>query len=118
MEFDSNLKAQISVSWMHPFKEQKLIVAGELGMLVFDDTLTWNQKLSFYNHKIDFNDTLPILNKADVEYINVDESEPLKNECKHFIDVVNTDAKPLTDGHEGLRALNILNSVNTSPYES
>ncbi|HAG73471.1 MAG TPA: oxidoreductase, partial [Gammaproteobacteria bacterium] len=45
MAFTSGLKAHISVSWLHPYKEQKLVVIGESAMAVFDDTQPWEQKL-------------------------------------------------------------------------
>ena len=114
MEFKSGLKAHISVSWLHPFKEQKLVVVGESGMLVFDDTLSWDKKLAYYGHKIGLSDKLPILNKSEIEYIKIEESEPLSNECRHFIDVVNQEITPITNGEEGLRVLNVLTAATIS----
>ncbi len=114
MEFQSGLKAHISVSWLHPFKEQKLVVIGKSAMLVFDDTKPWEQKLALYRHKIDINGEVPSLEKSNVEYIKVCQSEPLKNECQHFSDVVNKGLVPLTDGEEGLRVLNVLSAATSS----
>ena len=48
MEFSSGLHAHIFVSWLHPFKEQKLVVAGNEKMAVFDDTRPWEEKLLLY----------------------------------------------------------------------
>ena len=45
MEFPSGLRAHIFVSWLHPFKEQKLVVVGDRKMAVFDDTLPWADKI-------------------------------------------------------------------------
>ena len=45
MEFHSGLRAHIFVSWLHPFKEQKLVVVGDRKMAVFDDTMPWQDKL-------------------------------------------------------------------------
>jgi UDP-2-acetamido-3-amino-2,3-dideoxy-glucuronate N-acetyltransferase len=114
MNFKENLKAHISVSWLHPYKEQKLVVIGEEAMLIFDDTQSWSEKLSFYNHDIDLSQNPPILNKANIEYIKVNESEPLKNECMHFLDVVNNRQSPLTDGVEGLNVLRVLSAASLS----
>ena len=114
MSFKSNLKAHISISWLHPFKEQKLVVIGNSGMIVFDDTQLWEQKLALYPHSVDVVDSIPHLNKAEVKYINVNESEPLQNECQHFIDVVNKKISPLTDGDEGLRVLKVLSAATLS----
>lgn len=116
LEFD-NLKAHISVSWLHPHKEQKLVVIGDNGMIVFDDTKPWNEKLAIYHHQIKFNDNLPKLDKAKVEYVQIQESEPLKNECLHFIDVVNNNREPLTNSKEGLNVLNVLCAASTNRIE-
>jgi UDP-2-acetamido-3-amino-2,3-dideoxy-glucuronate N-acetyltransferase len=114
MEFKPGLKAHISVSWLHPYKEQKLVVIGKSAMAVFDDTQPWGQKLALYRHNIDLNGETPSLEKSDVEYIDVAQSEPLKNECQHFVDVINGTLMPLTDGDEGLRVLNVLSAATLS----
>jgi UDP-2-acetamido-3-amino-2,3-dideoxy-glucuronate N-acetyltransferase len=118
MEFKSTLKAHISVSWLHPYKEQKLVVIGKSAMAVFDDTQPWGQKLALYRHNIDLTGKAPSLEKSDVEYIDVAQSEPLKNECQHFIDAVNGRLTPLTNGDEGLRVLNVLSAATLSQNEN
>ena len=118
MEFKSGLKAHISVSWLHPYKEQKLVVIGQSGMVVFDDTKPCNEKLAFYRYSIDLTGKAADLNKSKVQYLEVPESEPLKNECQHFINVVNGRLPPLTDGDEGLRVLNVLSASTLSQSEN
>jgi len=114
MEFTSNVKAHISVSWLHPYKEQKLVVIGRNAMIVFDDTREWNEKLALYRHIVDCSGDFPLLEKAEVEYLEVPQSEPLKNECQHFFDVVRDNFKPLTDGNEGLSVLKVLSAASLS----
>ena len=87
-------------------------------MAVFDDTQPWGQKLALYRHNIDLTGEAPNLGNSDVEYIDVAQSEPLKNECQHFIDVVNGRLMPLTDGDEGLRVLNVLSAATLSQNEN
>ena len=118
MESKSGLNAHISVSWIHPYKEQKLVVIGEFATAVFDDTKPWNQKLALYNHKVDTTSKPPALNQSEVQFIKVTESEPLKNECQHFIEVVDGKTEPLTDGVEGLKVLNILSGATLSNNEN
>lgn len=114
LDFKSNVRAHISVSWLNPIKEQKLVVIGNKGMVVFDDTKPWHEKFALYRHRI--NQTSDVLNieKSEVEYIHVEESEPLKNECKHFIDIVNQNIQPYTDGNEGLNVLKVLTEASIS----
>jgi len=114
MEFKSALKAHISVSWLHPYKEQKLVVVGEDSMAVFDDTKPWNEKLALYRHSLKSSGGLPSLEKAEVEYLEISQSEPLRNECEHFLDVMSRNIVPLTDGVEGLRVLNVLSAASLS----
>jgi UDP-2-acetamido-3-amino-2,3-dideoxy-glucuronate N-acetyltransferase len=68
MEFNSALKAHVSVSWLHPYKEQKLVVVGKKAMAVFDDTKPWGEKLALYRHVVRSSGSLPSLEKAEVEY--------------------------------------------------
>lgn len=114
LEFPSGLRAHIFVSWLHPFKEQKLVVVGDRKMAVFNDTEPWPDKLVLYPHRIDWNHNIPVPNKAEAEKVPLDEAEPLKNECRHFIDSFSNDNPPLTDGREGLQVLKVLNAAQRS----
>ena len=111
LEFANNRKAHINVSWLNPFKEQKLVVIGSDGMIVFDDTIEWKKKLVIYKHKIDWHDNFPIPNAADPEYIEVNEKEPLNEECKYFINLINSDIANITDAKEGRNVLKVLEAA-------
>ncbi len=110
----SGLHAHIFVSWLHPFKEQKLVVVGNEKMAVFDDTLPWEDKLLLYPHKIRWENNMPVPDKAAPGRVDVPQSEPLKIECVHFLDCVANGAAPVTDGREGLRVLKILKSAQAT----
>lgn len=114
MEFKSGLKSHISVSWLHPYKEHKLVVSGKSAMLVFDDTKPWNEKLALYPYEVVSSKGIINLKKSDVKYLEVPEEEPLKNECQDFIDVVEKNIKPMTDGVEGLRVVKVLSAASKS----
>ncbi|RJP80689.1 MAG: oxidoreductase [Desulfobacteraceae bacterium] len=114
LDFSSGLKAHIFVSWLHPFKEQKLVVVGDKKMAVFDDTQPWEKKLLLYPHKINWKNNIPVPDKADAEKIELPESEPLKLECEHFLQSILLKFRPITDGEEGLRVLKVLNACQRS----
>jgi len=116
MNFSSGVKAHIFVSWLHPFKEQKLVVVGDEKMAVFDDVS--KEKLFLYAHKIKWQDRLPIASKAEAEVIPVEMAEPLKAECQHFLSCIKEEKSPKTDGREGLRVLSILNATQLSLNQS
>jgi predicted dehydrogenase/serine acetyltransferase len=114
MDFPSGLQAHIFVSWLHPFKEQKLVVVGDHKMAVFDDTLPWEDKLLLYPHQINWKDNMPVPTKADPERVNIPQEEPLRQECQHFLECMTNGTKPITDGKEGLQVLKILNASQAS----
>jgi len=115
MEFPSGLKAHIFVSWLHPFKEQKLVVVGDRKMAVFDDTRPWNEKLLLYPHEIKWQNNVPIPSKSEPEKVtDIPEAEPLRFECETFLQCIKNGNKPITDGSEGLRVLRVLNASQRS----
>lgn len=108
--FASGLKAHIFVSWLHPFKEQKLIIVGSKQMAVFDDVAPWEQKLQLYPHNVEWSEQGPVAQKAEVAYVPVEASEPLREECAHFLACIGSRKQPLTDAEEGIRVLKVLNA--------
>lgn len=120
LEFANGVKAHVFVSWLHPFKEQKLVIVGSEAMAVFDDVS--NEKLRVYPHKIEWIEGIvPVAQKADYSVITVDPGEPLRLELNHFVDCVNTRQQPFSDGSEGVRVLKVLDaaqrSLNSRPPE-
>lgn len=113
MVFPSGGRAHVFTSWLHPFKEQRLVIVGEKCMAVFEDSQPdWDKKLALYRHDIDMSGAIPIPIKAEPEYIKVPRTEPLKNECQHFLTCVANGDKPITDGEEALRVLHVLETVS------
>ncbi len=111
LDFPSGMKAHVFVSWLHPFKEQKLVVVGDRKMAVFDDTRPWDEKLLLYPHKINWENNVPVPDKAEAESVSVPEDEPLKAECNHFLQCIINGNTPITDGEEGVRVLKVLNEA-------
>ncbi len=115
LDFPSGLKAHIFVSWLHPFKDQKLVVVGDRKMAVFDDTQPWNDKLLLYPHEIRWENHVPVAAKAEAERVDsIPPEEPLRLECQHFLNCIAQKNFPITDGREGLRVLRILNASQRS----
>ena len=111
MSFASGGRAHVFASWLHPFKEQRLVVVGENGMAVFDDVKPWEEKLAIYRHVIDTSGPVPVPHKAEPEYVDVPQGEPLKSECRHFLDCMTSGDTPYTDGEEALRVLRVMAST-------
>jgi UDP-2-acetamido-3-amino-2,3-dideoxy-glucuronate N-acetyltransferase len=115
MRFRDRVRAHVHVSWLNPFKEQKLSVVGSSGMAVFDDTQPWAQKLVVYSKPLTWIDGHdPVPSKMAPESVVVPESEPLREECLQFLESCRTRVAPRTDGAEGLRVLRVLRAAQES----
>lgn len=116
LKFPSGIGAHIFVSWLNPYKEQKLVIVGSNGMFVFDDTEPIESKLVLYPHTIDWQNGLPVPHKADRIAVDIKPlwQEPLKAECEAFLTAIQTGAQPLTSGEEGLRVLKVLEQSQRS----
>lgn len=113
LSFASGVKAHIFVSWLHPFKEQKLVVVGNRKMAVFDDTQA-TTKLVLYPHQIDWIDRVPVARKGEGQVVPLPQEEPLRTECLHFLECVRERKRPNTDGENGLRVLRVLHCASES----
>lgn len=107
MKWSDGVMAHIYLSWLHPFKEHRLVVVGDKSMLVFDDTKE-KDKLQLYDRGIDFIRGEPIKREKAVETVTFETSEPLKNEMQHFLDCVKNRTQPRTDAAEALAVLKVL----------
>ena len=111
-EFPGGVKGHIFVSWLHPFKEQKLVVVGDQKMAVFDDMS--KEKLKLYPHSILWRHQIPEARKAEPVKVPIPMDEPLRLECQHFLECIEKGMTPKTDGEEGLRVLRILEACQQS----
>jgi UDP-2-acetamido-3-amino-2,3-dideoxy-glucuronate N-acetyltransferase len=112
-EFRSGVQAHIFVSWLHPFKEQKLCLVGSEKLAVFDDVET-ERKLVVYSHQINWQNRVPVAQKGEGQVVSLPKSEPLKAECAHFLECVAERKQPRTDGAAGVRVLEILEACERS----
>ncbi len=113
LSFPSGIRAHIFVSWLHPYKEQRLVVVGDRKMAVFNDVEP-EDKLLLYPHRIEWKDHLPVPDKKEAERVVVDKKEPLREECLHFVNCVRENIRPITDGEEALRVLRVLQACQES----
>ncbi|MGH9865814.1 MAG: Gfo/Idh/MocA family oxidoreductase [Candidatus Acidiferrales bacterium] len=113
LDFPSGVKAHIFVSWLHPFKEQKLAIIGSEKMAVFDDVRA-EGKLMLYSHRINWLDRKPIAQKDAGHPVAISADEPLRLECEHFLECVRTRKHPRTDGESALRVLEVLEGCERS----
>ena len=113
-KFKNNIEGHIFVSWFHPFKEQRFVVVGEKGTITFSDTEL--DKLKTYYTEI--NEKNEILEHTK-QIIDFENTEPLKNQAKYFLECLESRSVNLNSGQHGLEVIEILeessrllNSVN------
>jgi dTDP-4-amino-4,6-dideoxygalactose transaminase/acetyltransferase-like isoleucine patch superfamily enzyme len=114
LSFPNGIEGHVFVSWLHPFKEQKLVVIGDRGMAVFDDGQEWDRKLLHFPHEVEWHDGVPSAAKANAIAVPVAATEPLIRECQHFLTCIATGATPRTDGREALGVLRVLDAAERS----
>lgn len=119
LRFGEHAIAQIHVSWLDPRKTRTMTVVGTRRMAVFDD-LEPVEKLRIHDKRAE---TLPSpggvagpveLHAGAVLAPPLEAVEPLRAELLHFIDCVRTRTTPLSDGHDGLRVLRVLEAAQRS----
>jgi UDP-2-acetamido-3-amino-2,3-dideoxy-glucuronate N-acetyltransferase len=113
MLFDRGVRAHLFVSWLHPYKEQKLVVVGERGMAVFDDVRK-TEKLQVYDKKIDLVNGQFVVERPTAHTVEFPAEEPLSLECRHFLDCIASRKTPKTDGNDGWRVLRVLEASQRS----
>lgn len=117
MSFKSGVKAHIFVNWLHPYKEQRLVVVGDKKMAEFNDTNP-KDKLFLYSHEIEWIDRKPVPHPKEAEVVPISLEEPLKIECQDFIKCVQTHSQPKVNGRKGLQVLDILARCQRSLEEN
>ena len=111
--FADGAQAHIFVSWLHPYKEQKLVVVGDSKMAVFDDTAR-EGKLKIYDKGIEWRAGLPVPRQTAETTLFFEELEPLRLECEHFLTCVRERRQPLTGGQSALKVLKVLEASEKS----
>jgi UDP-2-acetamido-3-amino-2,3-dideoxy-glucuronate N-acetyltransferase len=112
LAFPNGASAYVFASWLHPFKEHRLVIVGSDAMAVFEDSAKPGEKLRLYRHRADTSRRPPELSKADAETIPHAAEEPLKRECQHFLDCIRDNRRPRTDAQEGLGVLRVLTKLD------
>jgi predicted dehydrogenase len=109
--FDNGVRAHIHVSWLHPFKEQRLVVIGSQKMASFDDV---NKQLVLYDQRVEWREGEPVPVRHAGDSVHYDAIEPLRAECDAFLYAIGTRQPPLTDGASALRVLRVLQAAQRS----
>lgn len=117
--FENNCFAHFHVNWTSPIKIRRVLIGGNKKMLVFDD-LEYSEKIKVYDSGVEFN-TKEGIYQALVQYRigdmyspKVDQTEALALGVQEFINAINENRQPLTNGYDGLKVVKILEAADYS----
>jgi predicted dehydrogenase len=111
--FEHGTRAHIFVSWLHPYKEQRLVVIGSKKMVVFEDSRA-TDKLLLFDKDIAWKNGQFEASQSKGVPVEFPAAEPLRLECRHFIDCIASRAEPLTPGTDGVKVLRVLQACQLS----
>ena len=111
LSFKNGARAHVHVSWLHPFKEQRLVIVGSRKMATFDDV---QKQLLVYDQRVVIENGKPVPVKNQGEIVEYSGDEPLRLECEAFLDAMKTRRQSITDGRSGLAVLQVLQAAQTS----
>jgi predicted dehydrogenase len=114
LRFAGGIDAHVFAGWLHPTKEQRLVIVGDRGVAVFDDAAPLDRKLTIHDQRVEFVSGRPEMFKGQVEAVSLPTDEPLRLECAAFLDSIAHRRQPLTDGRSGLRVIAVLEACRRS----
>ncbi|MDD3945927.1 MAG: Gfo/Idh/MocA family oxidoreductase [Bacteroidales bacterium] len=116
LTYQGNIHGHIFVSWLHPFKEQRLVVVGSKAMISFEDSSA-DKEILFYDKQIQFESAIPVKIENPTEIIQYEKKQPLAEELKYFID--NLDSKiEIANGDSGYEVVKVLEKAQELIYQT
>jgi predicted dehydrogenase len=124
LNFPGGVGANVHISWLDPRKVRCMTVVGSRKMVVYDD-MSADAKIIVYDKGVtrqpqapvslgryeNFGEFQLLLRAGDVLIPKINFVEPLQIECQHFVECIQTKARPLTDGYNGLQVVEILEAA-------
>jgi predicted dehydrogenase len=110
-KYPNNIDGHIFSSWLHPFKEHRLVIIGSEGMICFTDSDN-NSPLLLYPNKIDISNGIPNEIKGNPKEINYESEMPLKKELEYFISNLNSSDIKKANAKHALEVTKIMVKVS------
>jgi predicted dehydrogenase len=119
LRYPGDVLVNLHVSWLNPRKAREITVVGEKRMLTFDDT-NLGEPLRLYDKGVTDDRTTYVdsfasfrasVREGEIVIPRVALGEPLRNECEHFLECIETGRTPLTDGAQGVAVVRALDAL-------
>lgn len=117
--FRNKVMANIHASWLDPYKIRSISIIGSKKMVVFNDIETV-EGLKLFDKGVkcrtphEYGEFRMTVREGDIYIPKIDTSEPLKNQCTHFLECISENKIPLTDGGNGLLVVKVLEAAQKS----
>lgn len=123
LDYPNKIVAHIHASWFDPRKIRTITVVGDQKMVVFND-LNNTEPIRIYDKRVmkkkyrydydTFEEFKMIIQEGEVAVPKIKMTEPLKNECCHFLECLREEKRPLSNGTEGIKVVKVLNAIDKS----
>jgi predicted dehydrogenase len=116
LRFPSGLSAHLHLSWLDPHKERRFTVVGSKRMATFDD-MALEQKVTIYDKGFDQDFSSYgeyIARSGDIWSPRISNEEPLRIECRHFLECLRAGAEPRSGAESGVRVVRVLEELDRS----
>ncbi len=113
LQYPNNTIGHIFVSWLHPFKEHRLVVIGSEGMISFDDS-SEQKRLNFHDKTINISNGIPTMIEGKTEEVFYDREMPLDRQLQYFVDHLDGSPIDVSDANSAIDVLKILEIATDS----
>ncbi len=120
ISFPNHIMAFLHESWLHPDKVRRTTIVGSKKMLVYDD-ISQNEKIRIFDKGVEappYYDSYAAFHFSyrygDILIPKINDYEPLREECEHFLDCIRTGNAPSSDGYSGLRVVKVMEAADES----
>jgi len=112
--FANNIRAHVFVSWLHPYKDHRMVVVGDAAMVAFNDAQPGEGKVQLYAHSLGWDGDIPFVTRAEAQPVPYGADEPLAVECQAFLNAINLGTAVPSNADEGVRVLKVLQACQSS----
>ena len=120
LTYPNGVIGNIQASWIDSNKVREVVAVGSRQRVVFDDVNNLEKIRIFEKGAAisgdvnSFGEFQLMLRDGDILSPRIETSEPLRNQCEHFLECVASGAEPLTGGRAGLDVVRIMVAIQRS----
>src|SRR6266513_2659403 len=119
--YPGNVLAHVHVSWADPDKAREVVVVKSDRRILFND-LNGVEQVRVFEKGVSCVEEEPLnygefrfqIRDGDIISPRIEAAEPLKSQCRHFLECVRTGKRPVSSGVAGRDVVRVLEGINRS----